>query len=94
MRTVGVRLEVHCRIGLFARQEAKFEVLTKAINAAQTASQRVPNARMLSDELHVLLDCARYDEADENCELCRNFTKLRLKTINLIVKLGAAEAMG
>jgi len=94
MTGVGARVDVHCPIGLFERQEAKFEVLAKAINAAQTASQKAPNARMLSDELHVLLDCARYDETDENCALCRNFSKLRLKTANLIVKLGAAEAMG
>ncbi len=84
--------EIHCPVGLFERQEAKIEVLTKAINAARTAAEKLPNARMLNDEVNVLLHCASYDRANQNCGFCRKFSELRLQTASLIVKMGAADA--
>ena len=84
--------EIQCPIGLFERQEAKIEALTKAINAAKTASEKAPHARTLIEEVNVLLDCASYDRANQNCGLCRSFSELRLKTASLIVKVGAPGA--
>jgi hypothetical protein len=84
--------KVQCPIDLFEPQEAKIEALTKAINAAKTASEKAPRAHMLVDEVNVLLDCASYDRANLNCCLCRNVSELRLKTADLIVKVGAMDA--
>ena len=88
MTSVSAQLEVQCPIELFEPQEAKVEVLTKAINAARTPSEKAPNARMLIDEVNVLLGCASYDRLNENCRLCRSFSELRLKTASLILRLG------
>ena len=87
MSDAGLQAGIQCPIDLFRPQEAKIEVLTKAINAARTAAQKAPNATRLVEELDVLLDCASYDRANLNCGLCRNFSELRLKTANLIIKM-------
>jgi hypothetical protein len=92
MTRTGAQPEIQCPIGLFEPQEAKIAVLTRAINAARTASEKAPNARMLIDEVNVLLDCASYDRTNQNCRLCRGFSDLRLKTARLIVKIGAPAA--
>ena len=92
MTSDSTQLEIQFPIGLFEPQEAKIAVLTKAINAGRTASEKTPNARMLIDEVTVLLDCASYDRANQNCSLCRSFSGLRLKTASLIVKIGAPAA--
>jgi hypothetical protein len=88
---IGASLQskIQCPIDLFEPQETKIEALTKAINAARIASEKALNARMLIDEANILLDCASYDRANQNCRLCRNFSELRLKTASLIVKVGA-----
>lgn len=83
---------IQCPIGRFEPQEAKIEALTKAINAARTASEKAPNARMLIEEANVLQNCASYDPANPNCGLCQSFSELRLKTASLIVKIGAPAA--
>ncbi|MGD0023967.1 MAG: hypothetical protein ABSC37_04940 [Xanthobacteraceae bacterium] len=92
MSSAHSTVEIQCPIGLFERQEAKIAALTKAINAAKTASEKAPHARMLIEEANVLLDCASYDRANQNCGLCRSFSELRLKTASLIVKIGAPGA--
>lgn len=88
MTSIGARFAIHCPIGLFEQQEAKIGVLTKAINAAPTAAEKAPNARMLIDEVQILLRCQSYNQADANCNLCRNFSKLRLKTADVIATVG------
>lgn len=88
----SLQSEIRCPIDLFEPQEAKIETLTKPINATKTASEKAPNARMLIDEVNVLLGCVSYDRANQNCCLCRNFSELRLKTASLIVKVGAMGA--
>jgi len=92
MTGMNPQAAIRCPIGLFERQTAKIEVLTKAINAAPTAADKAPNARMLIDEVNVLLDCASYDRSNSNCKICRSFAELRLQTASLIVKVGALEA--
>ena len=92
MTSVCTQLEIHCPIGLFEPQESKVEVLTKAISAGRTASEKAPNARMLIDEVNVLLDCASYDRANQNCCLCLNFSELCLKAASQILKIDAAGA--
>lgn len=93
MTSTSAQLELQCPIGLFEPQEAKIEVLTQAINAARTPSEKAPNARMLIDEVNVLLDCPSYDRGNQNCSLCRSFSELRFKTASLIVKMDAAGAI-
>ena len=94
MTDAGLHSEIQCPIDLFKPQEAKIEALTKAINAAKTASEKAPNASKLIEDVNVLLDCASYDRANPNCALCRSFSELRLKTATLIVKIGALGAVG
>lgn len=91
MITADTQAGIRCPIGLFEQQEPKVEVLTKAINAGRTAAEKAPNARMLIDEVKVLLDCPSYDRANPNCRLCRNFSELRLNTANLIARIGASD---
>ena len=94
MTAAGSQSEIQCPIGLFKPQEAKIEVLTKAINAGRTPIEKAPNARMLIDEVNVLLNCASFDRANPNCGLCRSFSELRLKTATLIVRIGSLGAVG
>ena len=92
MSSASSKTGIQCPIGLFKPQEAKIEALTKSINAAPTAQAKTPHARDLMDEVGILLRCASYDPANPNCGLCRSFSELRLKTANLIVKVGALGA--
>ena len=92
MSSVHSTTAIQCPIGLFECQETKIEALTKAINAAKTASEKAPHARTLVEEVNVLLDCGSYDRANPNCGLCQSFSELRLKTASLIVKIGAPAA--
>jgi hypothetical protein len=92
MTSANAQSQIQCPIDLFEPQEAKIEALTKAINAARIVSEKAPIARRLIDEVNVLLDCASYDRANQNCRLCRNFSELRRKTANLIVEIGAVGA--
>jgi hypothetical protein len=94
MTRTDAQSEIRCPIDLFSAQEGKIEALTKGINAAKTAAEKAPHARALIDEVNTLLDCARYDRANQNCRLCGNFSGLRLKTASLIVKVSALGAAG
>ena len=94
MTGASLQSEIQCPIDLFEPQEAKIEALTKAINAARTASEKASNASKLIDEVNVLLDCASYDRANRTAALCRSFSELRLKTATLIVKIGALGTVG
>ncbi len=93
MSSTGASRGIQCPIGLFEPQEAKIEALTKTINAARTAAEKMPHARRLMDEVGVLLGCPSYDRANHNCVLCRNFSELRQKTATLIVKVAEAGAI-
>ena len=68
------------RSHLFEPQEIKIEALTKAINAARTASEKMPHARDLIDEVNVLAGVCELRPHERNCGLCRSFSELRLKT--------------
>ena len=92
MTAVRQQTGIHCPIGLFEQQESKIEALTEAINAAHGAAEKMPQARMLIDEVHVLLDCASYDRGNENCRLCHSFSDLRMKAARLIVRIGVPDA--
>lgn len=94
MTNTSTQTAIRCPIGLFEPEEAKIEALTKAINAAKTASEKAPHARTLIQEANVLLDCTSYDRTNPNCSFCRSFSELRLKTASLIVKIGASGAAG
>jgi hypothetical protein len=92
MRSATSKIGIRCPINLFEPQEAKIEALTKGINAARKAPEKMRHASELMDEVGVLLQCPRYDRTNSNCDLCRNFSELRAKTANLIVKAGARAA--
>ena len=80
---------IRCPIHLFEPQEVKIEALTQSINAARTASEKMPFVHDLIDEVNVLLACESYDQANLNCGLCRGFSELRMETATLIMKAGA-----
>jgi len=81
--------QIRCPIHLFEPQEIKIEALTKSINAARTASERMPFVHDLVRGVNVLLECASYDRANPNCRLCRSFSQLRLQTADVIACVGA-----
>lgn len=80
--------QINCPIDLFPRQEAEIVRLTEALNAARTTEAKAPSAEALLEAVNVLLACEVYDEARLDCRLCRNFSELRAKTANLILKAG------
>ncbi len=84
--------QIQCPIGLFDPQEAKIEAITKSLNAARTASEKMPFAQELIEEVGVLLECTSYDPANLNCGLCRGFSELRMETATLVMKVGARGA--
>jgi hypothetical protein len=84
--------KIRCPIGLFDPQEAKIEAVTKSINAARSASEKMPFVQDLIDEVSVLLECTSYDQANLNCGLCRGFSELRMETASLVMKVGARGA--
>jgi hypothetical protein len=87
MRRTGVtESKIVCPIGLFEPQEIKIEALTRSINAAPTAQEKAPLAQELIEEASVLSTCRVYDGGNANCVLCRNFSELRMKMANLILK--------
>ncbi len=86
------KAEIQCPIDVFDAHEIRIEALTEIINAAPTASEKVPHARDLIDEAGVLLACTSYDAANPNCGLCRGFSTLRQQTAKLIVKAGGSTA--
>ena len=86
------KAEIQCPIGVFDAHEVRIEALTEMINAAPTASEKVPHARDLIDEAGVLLACTSHDAANPNCGLCRSFSTLRQQTAKLIVKAGGSTA--
>jgi hypothetical protein len=87
-RRPAQQAQINCPIDLFLRQEAEIARLTEAINAARTAEAKAPAAEALLEAVNVLLACEVYDEARLDCRLCRNFSQLRAKTANLILKAG------
>ena len=92
MRNRRSTAEIQCPIGVFDAHEVRIEALTEIINAAPTASDKVPHARDLIDEAGVLLACTSHDAANTNCSLCRGFSTLRQQTAKLIVKAGGLTA--
>jgi hypothetical protein len=81
--------KIRCPIHLFEPQEVKIEALTKSINAAGTASEKMPFVHELISEVNVLLECGSYDRDNPNCCLCRNFSQLRRQTADVIACAGA-----
>jgi len=81
--------KIRCPIHLFEPQEIKIEALTKSINAARTASEKMTFVHDLISEVNVLLECASYDRANPNCCLCRSFSQLRLQTTDVIACVAA-----
>ncbi|MBI3362510.1 MAG: hypothetical protein HY023_15520 [Chloroflexi bacterium] len=79
---------IRCPIDLFPRQEAEIARLTQAINQAPTAAEKAPVAQAMIEVVDVLLACEQFDEQSTDCRLCRNFSQLRRKTADLIVKAG------
>lgn len=85
------RASLDCPIDLFPRQEAEITRLTDSINQAPTAAEKAPWAQTLMEVVEILLDCQAYDEGGLNCRLCRQFSQLRRKTAELVVKAGRLD---
>ena len=85
------RSEIHCRGGLFPRQEARVAQLTAAINRAASPREKAVDAEALVEEADVLLQCEEYDEGSVDCRLCRGFSQLRRGAAALVVQAGALE---
>jgi hypothetical protein len=82
------RTGIRCPISLFARQEEQIARLTREINLATTAAEKVTRAQRLAEAVDVLLACERYNQGSLDCRLCRNFSGLRRKTAGLVIRAG------
>lgn len=82
---------ISCPIGLFPRQEAEVEILTRSINQASGAAQKMPYAQSLIEVVDILLACESFSPDSEDCHFCRNFSELRRKTAALVVKAGQLD---
>lgn len=82
------RTGIRCPIGLFARQEEQTARLTREINQATAAVEKVIRAQRLAEAVDVLLACERYDKRSRDCCLCHNFSELRRKTAGLVIRAG------
>lgn len=72
----------------FRVQESIIARLTQQINAARTVAEKAPKAEGLIEVVEELLDCCEYEEESLDCRLCHNFSELRKKTAELILKAG------
>jgi hypothetical protein len=88
---VKAQANIHCPIDLFPRQETEVSRLTEAINQARTAAGKVPFAEAMIETVHMLLACEAYDEGSMDCRLCRQFSQLRRKTAEVVVKAGRLD---
>jgi hypothetical protein len=81
--------QIHCPIRLFESCEVRIRALTGSINEAQGA-EKGALAQALLEEVEQLLDCKDFDNSNENCVICRNFSELRKNTAALVVKMTGA----
>ncbi len=82
---------IDCPIHLFPKQEAEIDRLTQEINRAPTAADKVPAAQALTEAVEVLLACEAYDEENAHCQLCQQFSQLRRKTAEVVIKAGRLD---
>jgi len=82
---------ISCPIGLFPRQEAEIETLTRSINQARGAAQKAPYAQSLIEAVDILLACESFSPDSADCLFCRNFSELRRKTAALVVQAGQLD---
>jgi hypothetical protein len=78
--------DIYCPIELFPRQETEIARLVLAINQAATIEDKLRWAQYLIDAADELLACQSYNDGSPDCRLCHNFSGLRHKTADLIVK--------
>jgi hypothetical protein len=88
---VKAQANIHCPIDLFSGQETEVSRLTGAINQARTAADKAPWAQAMIETVDVLLACEAYDEGSMDCRLCRQFSQLRRKTAEVVVKAGRLD---
>lgn len=70
---------VRCPIFVFDEQEKEIRKLTKLINTTRDPSDKERYAKMMLEELHVLLSCQGYNEKDENCVNCRSVSSVMIE---------------
>ncbi len=85
---------VDCPISIFEGQENELRRITKSVNAAKDIAEKERYAKMMIEELGILLSCRAHNEKDENCVRCHRVSSLRetgadvaLKGIQLARKL-------
>ena len=77
---------INCPVDLFASQEHRIVELSRAINAARTRREKADLARQLIGLVETLLACDAYDATSPDCQPCRQFSTLRLKTARLVIQ--------
>ena len=80
--------EEQIRCPKFQAQESVVIRLTRQINAARTVAEKAPKAEELIEAVEETADCDEYEEESLDCRLCHNFSELRKKTAQLILKAG------
>lgn len=84
---------IDCPIDLFPGQERKIQELTRRINAAKGVQAKGGLARVLQEEVEVLLHCSAFDEGNNHCVNCRAISRARGRTATLILRTEKALNM-
>ncbi len=87
-------LLLQCPINLFERIEPDIRSFTALINQTRDLRDKGDLARTLIERTQTLLDCESFDDGNMNCRLCRQFSSLRQKTAELVLKIAGAVGAG
>lgn len=78
------RNKISC--GIFNNHEPTIGRITAEINSAQGVREKAGLAKLLVEEVVILLDCPERDDAKPDCVNCRTICGLRCRTANLVLK--------
>jgi hypothetical protein len=77
---------VDCTISIFEGQENEVRRITEAINATKDIAEKEHYAKMMLEELGILLSCRARNEKDENCVMCHRISSLRKTAADVVLK--------
>jgi hypothetical protein len=78
--------QINCPI--FNKQEPAINRITAEINKAQDVREKAGLAKKLIEEVAILLDCPKRDDAKPDCMNCHTICELRRRTASLVLKAG------
>ena len=81
-----IEQSVDCPISIFEGEENEVRRITEAINATKDIAEKERYAKMMLEELGILLSCRAHNERDENCTRCHRISSLRKTGADVVLK--------